>query len=101
MMIATRRNGRFSPVIRLFSFAFKLCNSAGVLPKLDVVTVDHSLGAFLRSVVIIADEIDGLNKIAVAANQVCSIVRHWVLTSADEGRCRANRACCIPSGRSK
>jgi hypothetical protein len=30
-------------------------NPAGVLPKLDVVTVSHSLGAFLCSVVIIAD----------------------------------------------
>ena len=47
-----------------------------MLPKLDVVTVNHSLGAFLRSVLIIAGEIDSLNKIAVAANQVCSIVRH-------------------------
>jgi hypothetical protein len=56
------------PIIRLFSFAFKLCNSAGMLPKFDVVTVDHSLGASLRGVVVDAVEIDGLNKIAVAAN---------------------------------
>jgi hypothetical protein len=47
-----------------------------VLPKFDVVTVNHSLGAFLRSVVVNAVEIDGFNEIAVVANQVCSIVRH-------------------------
>ena len=31
---------------RLLSLAFKFCNPAGVLPKLDVVTVNHSLGTF-------------------------------------------------------
>jgi hypothetical protein len=60
----------------LVSLAFKSYNPAGVLPKLDVVTVNHSLGAFLRSVVVDAVEIDGLNEIALVANQVCSIVRH-------------------------
>lgn len=39
-----------------------------MLPKLDVVTVNHSLGAFLRGGAVDAVEIDGLNKIAVAAN---------------------------------
>jgi hypothetical protein len=34
----------------------------GVLPKLDVVTVDHSLGAFLRCVVVSAIEINGSSK---------------------------------------
>jgi hypothetical protein len=61
--------------VRLFSLAFKFCNPAGVLPKLYVVTVNHSLGAFLRTFVIVANEIDGLNEITVAANQVCSITR--------------------------
>jgi hypothetical protein len=32
--------------------------------------------AHLRGGVVDAVEIDGLNKIAIAANQVCSIVRH-------------------------
>jgi hypothetical protein len=64
------------PVVGLFLLAVKLCNPAGVLPKLDVVTVDHSLGAFLRSVVVSAVEINGLNEIAISANQVRSIVRH-------------------------
>ncbi|HEX7564050.1 MAG TPA: hypothetical protein VF396_12490 [Bradyrhizobium sp.] len=43
-------------VVALFSLAFKFCNPAGMLPKFDVVTVNHSLGAFLGSVVIIADD---------------------------------------------
>lgn len=49
-------------VVALFSLAFKFCNPAGVLSKFDVVTVNPSLGAFLGSVVIIADEIDDLNE---------------------------------------
>jgi hypothetical protein len=63
-------------VVALFSLAFKFCNPAGMLPKLDVVTVNHSLGAFLRSFIIIAVEINRLNEVAVSANQVSSIVRH-------------------------
>jgi len=70
----------------LVSLAFKSCNPAGVLPKLDVVTVNHSLGAFLRSVVIIANEIDGLNEMIVAANQVSSIVRHGRSLSDTDGQ---------------
>jgi hypothetical protein len=66
----------YLPVVELLSLAFKFCNPAGVLPKLNVVTVNHSLGTFLCGVVIVANEIDGLNEITVAANQVCSIVRH-------------------------
>jgi hypothetical protein len=51
-----------------------------MLPKFDVVTVNHSLSALLRSVVIIADEIDGLDDVAISANQVSSIVRHgWAI----------------------
>jgi hypothetical protein len=65
---------------RLISLAFKFCNPAGMLPKFDVVTVNHSLSALLRSVVIIADEIDGLDDVAISANQVSSIVRHgWAI----------------------
>lgn len=63
-------------VVALFSLAFKFCNPAGMLPKLDVVTVNHSLGAFLGSVVIIADEIDDLDDVAISAHQASSIVRH-------------------------
>jgi hypothetical protein len=67
-------------VAALFSLAFEFCNPADMLPKFDVVTIDHSLGAFLRSVVIIADEIDGLDDVAIPANQVSSIVRHgWTI----------------------
>jgi hypothetical protein len=33
-------------VVALFSLAFKFCNPAGMLPKFDVVTVNHSLRAF-------------------------------------------------------
>jgi hypothetical protein len=64
------------PVVELLSRACEFCNPAGMLPKLHVVNVNHSLGAFLRSVVIVANEIDGLDEITVSANQVCSIVRH-------------------------
>jgi hypothetical protein len=77
------RGMRRSLVVTLFSLAFKFCNPAGMLPKFDVVTVNHSLGAFLRSVVIIADEIDGLDDVAIPANQVSSIVRHgWTIPDA-------------------
>ena len=34
-------------VVALFSLAFKFYNPAGMLPKFDVVTVNHSLRAFL------------------------------------------------------
>jgi hypothetical protein len=67
-------------VVALFSLAFKFCNPAGMLPKFDVVTVNHSLGAFLRSFVIIAAEINRLNEVAISANQVSPIVRHsWTI----------------------
>jgi hypothetical protein len=62
--------------VELLSRAREFCNPAGVLPKLNVVTVNHSLGAFLRNFVIIAVEINRLNEVAISANQVSSIVRH-------------------------
>ena len=40
----------YLPVVELLSLAFKFCNPAGVLPKLNVVTVNHSLGTFLCGV---------------------------------------------------
>ena len=48
--------------VELMSLSFKCCNPASVLPKFYVVTVNHSLGTFLCSVVIVANEIDGLMK---------------------------------------
>jgi hypothetical protein len=67
-------------VVALSSLAFKFCNPAGMLPKFDVVTVNDSLGAFLGSVVIIANEIDDLNDVAISAHQGSSIVRHrWTI----------------------
>jgi hypothetical protein len=66
--------------VTLFPLAFKFCNPAGMLPKFDVVTVNHSLGAFPGSVVIIADEIDDLDDVAISAHQASSIVRHrWTI----------------------
>jgi hypothetical protein len=68
------------PVVELLSRACEFCNPADVLPKLNVVTVNHSLGAFLRSFVIIAVEINRLYVVAISANQVSSIVRHsWTI----------------------
>jgi hypothetical protein len=61
---------------QLFRMAFKLLNSAVVLPKFDVVTIDHLPGAFSCAVVVIADQIDGFYEMAVAADEVGSIVRH-------------------------
>jgi hypothetical protein len=58
--------------------AFELLNSAVVLPKFNVVTVDHLPGAFPCAVVVIADEVDGLHKLAVTANKVRSIMGHSV-----------------------
>jgi hypothetical protein len=55
---------------------FKLCNPAGVFPQLDIMTVDHLLGAFLCVVVVSAVEVDSFNGMAVTANEVYSIVRH-------------------------
>jgi hypothetical protein len=55
-----------------------------VLPKLNVLTVNHSLGAFFRSFVIIAVEINRLYVVAISANQVSSIVRHsWTILHTD------------------
>jgi hypothetical protein len=64
--------------------AFKFLDPAVVLPKLNVVTIDHFAGAYLRTVVVIANEIDGFHETAVVANKVCSIVCH--------DRCSAIRA---------
>jgi hypothetical protein len=75
-----------------------------MLPKLDVVTVNHSLGAFLGSVVIIADEIDDLNDVAISTHQASSIVRHRrddPFSPVPRVRHRASRARWTPSGRSK
>jgi hypothetical protein len=64
--------------------AFKLGNLAVVLPKLNVVTIDHLPGAFPCAVVVVADQIDGFHEMTVPANKVCSIIRHGrrFLTSA-------------------
>jgi hypothetical protein len=56
--------------------AFELLDPAVVLPKFDIVTVDHLPGAFPCTVVVIADEIDGLHEMAVTADKVRPIVRH-------------------------
>jgi hypothetical protein len=61
---------------RLFSLAVKLCNSAGVMPKLNIVPINHFEGAFLCSFVIGAGEVDCFNQVAVTANKVRLIVRH-------------------------
>jgi hypothetical protein len=59
---------------RLFSLAAELCNSAGVMPKLNIVPINHFEGAFLCSVVIGAGEVDCLNVVAVTANKVRLII---------------------------
>jgi hypothetical protein len=72
--MASERPGRSKK--RLFSFAIKPRNPAGVFPQLDIMTVDHLLGAFPCVVVVSAVEVDSFNGMAVTANEVCSIVRH-------------------------
>jgi hypothetical protein len=47
-----------------------------VLPKFDIVTVDHLRGAFACGGVVIADQIDGFHEMAVSADKVSSIVCH-------------------------
>lgn len=78
--------------------AFKLLNPAVVLPKLNVVTIDHLPGAFLCAVVVIADEIDGFHEVTVTANKIRSIMRHnrRSLTPVLSDRHQASRACRIP-----
>src|ERR1700678_2000150 len=61
---------------RLLSFAIEPRNPAGVFPQLDIVTVDHLFGVFLRIVVISAVEIHSFDMMAVAVNKKCSILRH-------------------------
>jgi hypothetical protein len=56
--------------------AFKLLNSAVVLPKLDVVTIDHLPGAFPCTVIVIADKVDGFHEMTVTTNKVRPIVGH-------------------------
>jgi hypothetical protein len=60
----------------LLSLAAKLCNSAGVMPKLNIVPINYFEGAFLCSFVVGAGEVDFFNAVAVAANKICLIVRH-------------------------
>jgi len=55
--------------------ALKLRNPAVVLPKFDVMTIDHLPSAFFRGGVVIADEIDGFHEVAITADKVSSIVR--------------------------
>jgi hypothetical protein len=62
--------------IRLFGPVFKLRNPAGMLPKLNVVTVHHFLRPLSRGVVILAVQVDGFDEIAVMANEIGSIMRH-------------------------
>jgi predicted phage tail protein len=57
-----------------FRFAVKLRNSAGVLPQLDITTVGHLLGAFLRRVVVDALEVDSFNVMAVTGDKIRAIV---------------------------
>ena len=52
----------------LFSLAVKLCNSAGVMPKLNIVPINHFEGSFLCSFV--AGEVDCFNVVAVTADRV-------------------------------
>jgi hypothetical protein len=56
--------------------ALKLLDPAVMLPKLDVVTVDHLPGVFSCAIVVIADEIDGFHEMAIPANKVRPVVRH-------------------------
>jgi hypothetical protein len=54
----------------------KLLDLAVLLPKLNVVAIDHLPGTFPCTVIVIADQIDGLHEMAVTANKVRPIVRH-------------------------
>jgi hypothetical protein len=56
--------------------AFKLFNPAVVLPKFDVVTIDHLPGAFPCAVVVIANQVDGFHEMAIMADKVRAIMRH-------------------------
>jgi hypothetical protein len=47
-----------------------------VLPKLHVETFDYPLSLFSRRFVILADEINGFNEMAIPAKKVRSVVRH-------------------------
>jgi hypothetical protein len=57
-----------------FRFAAKLCNSAGVLPQLDITNVGHLLSAFLCRVVVDALEVDSFNVMAVTGDKIGFIV---------------------------
>jgi hypothetical protein len=79
---------------KLFRTAFKLRNPAVVLPKFNVVTIDHLPGVFAGGFVVIADEIDGFHEMTVTANKVGSIVRHDLrsLTPSVTENCRGPTA---------
>jgi len=68
---------------------FKLRNPAGMLPKLNVVTVHHFLRPLSRGVVILAVQVDGFDEIAVMANEIGSIMRH--------SRCSLGEAGALPN----
>ena len=61
---------------RLFSFAIKPRNPAGVFPQLNIMAIDHLFGAFPRVVVVSAVEIHGFDTMTAAVNKICSIVCH-------------------------
>jgi hypothetical protein len=65
-----------SDKIWLFGPVFKLFNPAGMLPKLNVMTIHHFLRPFSRGVVILAVSINGFDEITVLANKIRSIMRH-------------------------
>jgi hypothetical protein len=65
-----------SDKIRLFGPMFELCNPAGMLPKLNVVTIHHLLRPLYRGGVIVAVQVNGFDEIAVLTNKIGSIMRH-------------------------
>ena len=70
-------------IVRLFRFAVKLRNSAGVLPQFDIASDRHLFGAFLGRIVVEAFEVDSLDVMAVRGDKIRSVAGH--------GRCSQDR----------
>ena len=62
-----------------------------MLPKLHVETFDYPLSLFSRRFVILADEINGFNEMAIPAKKVRSVVRHVTGILAPSAPARRNQ----------
>jgi hypothetical protein len=60
---------------RLWTLTVNFRDPAGIVPKFDLLTIDHSRSPFLCIIVVVAVEIESPDVIPVTANNLRSVVR--------------------------